>query len=301
MRSGEDSGAGRTARPDTAGPAGPPAPASVAGQALVFALIDVLDTLKEAIEDPDPVEMVHDARKAMKELRALLRLVPGETASALRRQTAEVARALSGARDKAAAGEAIDVIEAAGLLIACDAADARAAIGPDAEPPEEAERHRADLTAFGAEVRAKLAGDFGAEVAAADVGAGLVKAYRQARRAHFADPHLLHETRKRVVAHRYQMSFIASAFGGRGAKRARKAQRLRDILGAHQDIEILRPLLQAAPDLAEGTRHRLDFAMGLAQKRLKKKARRRHKALFRLRPKAFLAHYRELLEPVAAI
>ncbi|ABS67252.1 CHAD domain-containing protein [Xanthobacter versatilis] len=301
MRSGQDSGGGKIARPDTAGPAGPPAAVSAAGQALVFALIDVLDTLKEALEDPDPVEMVHDARKAMKELRALLRLVPGDTALALRRHTAEVARAMSGARDKAAAGEAIDVIESAGLLIACDAADARAAIGPDAAEPEEAERHRAALTSFGAEVRAALAGDFGAEVAAADIGAGLVKAYRQARRAHFADPHLLHEVRKKVVVHRYQMSFIASAFGGRGAKRARKAQRLRDILGAHQDIEILRPILQAAPDMAEGTRHRLDFAMDLAQKRLKKKGRLRHKALFRLRPKAFLARYRDLLEPVAAI
>ncbi|MFG1376961.1 CHAD domain-containing protein [Xanthobacter autotrophicus] len=283
------------ARPDTTGPDGPPAPASAAGQALVFALIDVLDTLKEAIEDPDPVEMVHDARKAMKELRALLRLVPGETAVALRRHTSEVARALSGARDKAAAGEAIDVIEAAGLLIACDAADARAAIGPDAAEPEEAERHRATLTAFGAEVRAALAGDFGAKVASADVGAGLVKAYRQARRAHFAGPEAMHDARKRVVAHRYQMSFIASACRGRGAKRARKAQRLRDILGAYQDIEILRPMLLAAPDLADGTRQRLDFAMGRAQKRLKKKAERRHKVLFRLRPKAFLARYRDRL------
>lgn len=295
MGSGQDVGPDMDARPDTAGTAGPPAPASAAGQALVFALIDVLDTLKEAIGEPDPVEMVHDARKAMKELRALLRLVPGETASALRRHTAEVARALSGARDKAAAGEAIDVIEAAGLLIACDATDARAAIGPDAAEPEEAERHRAALTAFGAEVRVALAGDFGTEVAAADVGAGLAKAYRQARRAHFAGPQAMHEVRKRVVAHRYQMGFIAAAFGGRGAKRARRAQRLRDILGAYQDIEILRPLLQAAPDLEEGTRHRLDFAMDLAQKRLRKKARRRHKVLFRLRPKAFLARYRDML------
>ena len=295
MRSGEDFGAGMDARPQTVAPAVPPAPVSAAGQALVLALVDVLDTLNEAIEEPDPVEMVHDARKAMKELRALLRLVPGETALALRRHTAEVARTLSGARDKAAAGEAVDVIEAAGLLLACDATDARAAIGPDAAAPEEAERHRSTVTAFGAQVRARLAGDFGPEVAAADVGAGLAKAYRQARRAHFADPRAMHEVRKRVVTHRYQMGFIASAFGGRGTKRARKAQRLRDILGAYQDIEILRPLLQAAPDLADGTRQRLDFAMDLAQKRLKKKARVRHKALFRLRPGAFLDRYRDLI------
>ncbi|MDI4667005.1 CHAD domain-containing protein [Xanthobacter autotrophicus] len=281
-------------RSDTAGPGDTVAAASAAGQALVFALLDVLDTLKEAVEDPDPVEMVHDARKAMKELRALLRLVPGDAALALRRHTAEVARAMSGARDKAAAGEAIDVVETAGLLIACDAADARAAIGPDAAEPEEAERHRASLTAFGAEVRATLAGDFGAEVAAADIGEGLVKAYRQARRAHFTTPQAMHEARKRVVAHRYQMGFIASAFGGRGLKRARKAQRLRDILGAYQDIEILRSMLAAAPALEDGTRQRLAFAMDLAQKRLKKKAHRRHAVLFNLRPKAFLARYRDI-------
>lgn len=272
----------------------PAAPGGPGGR-LLAALEGVLETLRQAAADPDPVEMVHDARKAMKEYRALLRLVPGERARAARRQTAEVARGLSGARDRAAAAEAIDILEAGGLLIACDAGDARTAVGADASAPGEAGEHRAALGGFLAEARAALAGDLGADAAAADVGAGLRKAYRKARRAVMDTPAHLHETRKGVVTHRYQMSFLDAAFG-RGGKRARKAQRLRDLLGAHQDMEILRPMVHAAdPPLPEGTLERLDLAMGRAQKRLRKKARRAHGALFRRQPKRFLARYRKAL------
>lgn len=265
------------------------------GVRLLEELHRVLDTLRTAAADPDPVEMVHDARKAMKEYRALLRLVPGERARAARRQTAEVARALSGARDRAAAAEALDILEAGGLVIACDAGDARAVIGSDAPQPGETGGHRAALGGFLVAAREALAGELGADAAAADVGAGLRKAYRKARRAAMDTPEHLHETRKGVVTHRYQMSFLEGAFG-RGGKRARKAQRLRDLLGAHQDIEILRPMLHAAaPPLAEGALERLDLAMNRAQKRLRKKARRAHGALFRRRPSRFAARYRKAL------
>lgn len=265
------------------------------GARLLEALSRVLDDLRAAAADADPVEMVHDARKAMKEYRALLRLVPGARARAARRHTAEVARGLSGARDRAAAAEALDILEAGGLVIACDAGDARAAIGADTPHPGEAGEHRAALGGFIAQAREALAGELGADAAAADVGAGLRKAYRTARRAALDTPVHLHEARKGVVTHRYQMSFLDATFG-RGGKRARKAQRLRDLLGAHQDMEILRPLLHAAaPPLAEGTLSRLDYAMARAQKRLRKKARRAHGALFRRQPRRFLARYRKAL------
>eukprot|EP01034_Spumella_vulgaris_P013620 gene13620-17385_t len=61
-----------------AGTAAPPA-TSPAGDALAEALAAALDEVAEAAAEANVVEMVHDARKALKAYRALLRLVPGET------------------------------------------------------------------------------------------------------------------------------------------------------------------------------------------------------------------------------
>lgn len=273
----------------------PPPPRS-AGDALADALAATLETVAAAVADPDPQEMVHDARKAMKQYRALLRLIPGEDAKAERRRTAEAARQLSGARDKVAARDALEVMAKGGFLLACDQTDAAAALGEDGA--EDGAEHRATLGGFLVSAREILAETLAAQAREADVAEGLTKAYRQARRAPFDTPEDMHEARKRVVTHRYQMSFLADAFG-HGAKRARSAQRLRDLLGAYQDIETLRPMLDAAGEglaegrLAEGTRERLGLAMDRAQKRLRRRALRQHAALFRRSAKAFRASCRE--------
>ncbi len=266
-------------------------PPRAPGDALADALAATLETVAAAVADPDPEEMVHDARKAMKQYRALLRLIPGDDAKAERRRTAEVARALSGARDQVAARDALEVMAKGGFLLACDQTDAAAALGEDAA--EDGGEHRATLGGFLVSARTLLAETLAAQAREADVPKGLVKAYKQARRAPFDTPEAMHEARKRVVTHRYQMSFLAEAFG-HGAKRARAAQRLRDLLGAYQDIETLRPMLDAAgAALEDGTRERLGLAMDRAQKRLRKRALRQHAALFRHSAKAFRATCRE--------
>lgn len=279
-------------------------PPRAAGDALADALAATLDAVAAAAADPDPVEMVHDARKAMKQYRALLRLVPGDDAKAERRRTAEVARQLSGARDKVAARDALEVMATGGFLLACDRADAEAVLGEDA--PGDTGEHRAILGGFLVSARETLAETLAPRAREADVAKGLAKAYRQARRAPFDTPEAMHEARKRVVTHRYQMSFLADAFGHGtkgakvGAKRARAAQRLRDLLGAYQDIETLRPMLEQAGDaLAEGTRERLALAMDRAQKRLRKRALRQHEGLFPRSAKAFGARCREALGTAA--
>lgn len=279
------------ATPDAERVTPPLPPPRAAGDALADALAATIETVAAAVADPDPVEMVHDARKAMKQYRALLRLIPGDEAKAERRRTAEVARQLSGARDQVAARDALDVMAQGGFLLACDQTDAEAVLGDDAA--EDGGEHRATLGGFLVSARAALAETLAAQAREADVAKGLVKAYRHARRAPFDTPEAMHEARKRVVTHRYQMSFLAEAFG-HGAKRARAAQRLRDLLGAYQDIETLRPMLDAAGEaLAEGTRERLGLAMDRAQKRLRKRAQRQHAALFRRSAKAFRDSCRE--------
>lgn len=246
---------------------------------LPAALHAALARIEQAAADPDPVEMVHDARKGMKEYRALLRLVGGNAARAARRHTAEVARGFAHARDRATAQEALQLLEESGLVLACDLQAARAAVGAD--PDADAAGLRAAVLDFLADARLRLDAGLEAEAAAADLVAGLKRGYGAARRGRLGNAAALHETRKRVVAHRYQMSFLASAWAGRGATRAGRAQRLRDVLGAHQDLETLRPMLHAAaPALGEGALQRLELAMARLQKRLRRHARHQHRALF---------------------
>ncbi|MEP9350980.1 CHAD domain-containing protein [Xanthobacter sp. KR7-225] len=273
-----------------------PAPRRAADGTVLAALEATLAKVEKAAGLPDPAEMVHDARKAMKEYRGLLRLVPGARAKAARRATAAAARSLSAARDRAAAREALQHLAEEGLLADDDLAAARAAIGDDPAPGTEAEDHRAELADFLVAARTQLADGLAEEAAGADVVAGLARAYRQARDVRFDSPHHMHEARKRVVAHRYQMTFFASVFAGHGEKRAARAQELRDLLGAYQDIETLRPMLEAAAGaLGEARLARLDDAMGGLQKRLKRAAERLHRKLFRRRARAFAGKYRRAM------
>lgn len=268
---------------------------------LAAALHRALDKVAAAAADPDPVEMVHDARKAMKAYRALLRLVGTKAARVARRAAAEVARNLASARNRATAQEALDLLEGAGLALPCDLTEARTALGPNGAEAAEAEHLRGDLARFVDETRAHFATTLEAQAAEADLVVGLARGYRAARRALLTTPEAMHEARKRVVAHRYQMSFFADHFGGRGARRAGRAQRLRDVLGAYQDIETLRPMLHhTAPMLHPATLERLERGMMRLQKRLKREAKLQHKALFHVSPKRF-AHKFAGLDPVAAV
>ena len=273
-----------------------PAPQPSADGTVLAALEATLAKVDKAAGLPDPVEMVHDARKAMKEYRSLLRLVPGARAKAARQATAAAARSLSAARDRAAAREALQHLAEEGLLAEDDLAAALAAIGDDPAPGTEAEEHRAELADFLLAARTQLADGLAEEAAGADVVAGLARAYRQAQDVRFDSPHHMHEARKRVVAHRYQMSFFASVAAGHGEKRAARAQELRDVLGAYQDIETLRPMLEAAAEpLGEARLARLGEAMGSLQKRLKRGAERLHRKLFRRRARAFAGKFRRAL------
>ncbi len=267
---------------------------------LVVALRAALGKVEAAVAEPDAVEMVHDARKALKEYRSLLRLLATDAARAARRHAAEVARGLAQARDCATACEALDLLDEAGLALSCDIAAARAVIGA-VPAADDAAPLRAHLAAFVADARARLSGGLEDEAAAVDLVEGLRKGYRAARRGVFGSATAMHETRKSVVAHRYQMGFLASAFSGRGATRAGRAQRLRDMLGAHHDIEVLRPMLHAAAgSLGEGALERLDIAMARLQKRLRRQAVRLHRDLFRRSPAKFARRFRRRIEAPAA-
>ncbi|MGU3492623.1 CHAD domain-containing protein [Xanthobacteraceae bacterium A53D] len=262
--------------------------AAEAALALTATLNGALDKVTEALADDDDTTMVHEVRKALKEYRALLRLVPGEEATVARKSASAIARTLSAARDRQAARDALDALAHAGLLPAADAERAKEVISRLPEPSETPADPRAQVQSYLDEARAALAGEVGAAARAADVVASLTKAYRRSRNdADWSHAEGLHDLRKHVVVHRYQMAFLAD-FSGTGGGRARKAQRLRDILGIYQDLEALKPLLADALGTSdEQLMSEVAAASRALQRRLLKEGRSRHMKLFQRKPKEF--------------
>jgi len=77
-----------------------------------------------------------------------------------------------------------------------------------------------------------------------DIAERLAAGYRDARRAmpenwSDSDGEALHELRKRIVRHRYQMEIVVPFWKNFGAMWIDEAQRLRTSLGKHQDLLLL--------------------------------------------------------------
>jgi len=199
-------------------------PSVAVGEALRGVARDILAEARAAIEDPakSDADAVHDFRRAMKRWRALLRLVEpflGEEARRLRDEARDLAHALTGARNAQSALDALADLEKHGLaLSARSIAGLRQRIGAIREAAE---------TTLNADMRLRLGSalDQAAVVVERwplhtltfdDVADQLTRFYRDARRmipAHWPDTDAeeLHELRKRVVTHRYQIDIIELA------------------------------------------------------------------------------------------
>ena len=221
-------------------------------------------------------EAVHDFRRAMKRWRALLRLFEpfvGDEARRLRDEARDLARALAGARD---AQSALDAL-----------ADLRSMGSPS--PPRSIEglrqrieeiRRAAETTLINADMRLRLGNALDqAETMVErwplhlltfdDVAEQLARFYRGARQP---DPgrldgrraEELHELRKWVVIHRYQMEIVEPLWPRFAKMWTGEAQRLRDRLGKHQDMLMLASLTGPHQPLA---RWRSRLAPAIAERR----------------------------------
>jgi CHAD domain-containing protein len=239
-------------------------PRLAVGESLRAVAKDMLAEARFAITSPSHSdgEAVHDFRRAMKRWRALLRLIApflAEGGVALRREARDLARALGGARDAQSALDALDDLAAhGGALSLRSIATIRGRI--------EAMRQAAERNILTAEMRARLmqalarAESFVAQwplsdLTFADVAQRLTRHYRSARRAVPMDwPHAtgedLHELRKRVVNHRYQMEVVAPLWPRFGRMWVGEAQRLRERLGKHHDLYLLSRLAEPRRELA---------------------------------------------------
>jgi len=93
------------------------------------------------------------------------------------------------------------------------------------------------------------------DVEFSDVARGLSATYRKAYRMipqewSAANADELHELRKRVVEHRYQMELVEPLWPRLGRVWVAESQRLRDRLGSHHDLAVLSRLVETHEPLA---------------------------------------------------
>lgn len=260
----------------------------------------MLADARRALDDASlgDAERVHEIRKAFKRWRAWLRLLAGPIggpAEDMRVKARELMRSLSGARDAQGALDAIDDLARSGTelsprtlatvrgrLIALRDAAESASLTPESRSAIAAHLDEASqaletwpLTDIG----------FGA------VADALTVTFRRARQLapddwQDVDPVHLHELRRRVVEHRHQMELIEPLWPRVTKAWAEEAQRLRNQLGACQDLAVLSTFVAPHQPLAPW-RSRLTPLIGARRKSHLKNAARLAGRLFAEKPKAF--------------
>jgi CHAD domain-containing protein len=223
------------------------------GEALRAVARDILAEARAVLNDqtkPDATA-VHDFRKAMKRWRALLRLLEpflGDDGRRLRAQARDFAREVAGARDAQSAIEALeDLVDDKVPLSARTVASIRGRLdekrlSAEAAQLTQALRARFIIALDGAETEVAA---WPLEIAFAELARELADAYKLARDDapggdwREVDAEVLHDLRRRVVAHRYQMELVEPLWPKFGKLWVAEAQRLRDRLGAFQDLSVL--------------------------------------------------------------
>jgi CHAD domain-containing protein len=190
----------------------------------------------------------------MKRWRALLRLFEpfvGDEARRLRDEARDLARALTGARDAQSALDALADLEKHGLALSPRSTEAL-------RRRLEEIRRAAETTLLNADMRLRLGSALDQAEAIVerwplhmvtfdDVADQLARFYRGVRQLipedwPSAEAEDLHELRKWVVIHRYQMDIIEPLWPRFTKMWNGEAQRLRERLGKHQDVLMLASL-----------------------------------------------------------
>lgn len=235
-----------------------------------------LDAAIGHLVDPNDADRTHEARKRLKEARAVLRLV--------RAEVGEEAFASENAAIRDGGRHLSDVRDAEALLEALAKLDL-AALGTRAE-----RRVRRELTRRRDDLAQSMSGEQLAAVvdsirAARDrvavwsfpdrgfavVEEGLVAGYGRGRtlfrRArHERDAALLHEWRKRVKDAWYHHQLLERAFPAVVKGYAHALKQLSDLLGDHHDLDVLRALAVAEPE-AFGKPADVDVLLAIVDRR----------------------------------
>jgi CHAD domain-containing protein len=270
------------------------------GDGLAAAARSIIADARTALADPElsDAEAVHEVRKALKRWRALLRLLArplGEPADQMRTEARELMRALSGARDAQSALDALGDLRKTDLPFSAtsmetihkrlsDIRDAAEQTGFTKTMRERLSRYL-DYATLSLERWPLKAIDFGT------VADALTSTYRRARQLlpdnwPNAEPEHLHDLRRRVVEHRHQMDLIEPLWPRLGQVWLEEAQRLRNQLGACQDLAVLANFTAPHQPLAPW-RSRLKPVIEARHAAHLKTASRLAGRLFAEKPKAF--------------
>ena len=279
---------------------GPPAKKTVLATALAAAARSIIADARRALADPElsDAEAVHEVRKALKRWRALLRLLArplGEQADQMRVEARELMRALSGARDAQSSLDALADLRKSDVPFSPTSLET---IGQRLT----AIRDAAEQTGFTKEMRERLSRYLDYATLSLErwpltainfdtVADGLISTYRRARQLipdnwAEADAEHLHDLRRRVVEHRHQMDLMEPLWPRLGQVWAEEAQRLRNRLGACQDLAVFIGLTAPHQPLAPW-RSRLAPLIEARRAAHLKAAARLAGRLFAEKPKAF--------------
>jgi CHAD domain-containing protein len=271
-----------------------------AARAMAELLRDIVASARKPLDTPDITDSVaiHDYRKAFKRWRAALRLVApvvGEEAEVMRIAARDLAREMARARDGAAALEALSDL---GDNVPTLSARSRATIegrltqlGASAEAasltPEFKLRIASLLGQAAAAIERWPIAQFDCEEATRQ----LTATYRRVRDSEPEDwstapAEALHRMRQRIVEHRYQMELVESVWPKLIKVWISESQRLRDRLGAHQDLHVLSRLTGPHQPRAYW-RSRLAAPIAERQAAHVEASRRLAGRLFAEKPKAF--------------
>ena len=270
------------------------------GDGLAAAARSIIADARRALTDPEltDAEAVHEVRKALKRWRALLRLLArplGEQADQMRAEARELMRALSGARDAQCSLDALADLRKTDVPLS---ATSMGTIHTRLTEIKDA----AEQKSFTKTMRDRLSRYLDYATLSLErwplkainfdaVADGLISTYRRARQLlpenwPDADAEHLHDLRRRVVEHRHQMDLIEPLWPRLGQVWAEEAQRLRNRLGACQDLAVLTSLTAPHQPLAHW-RSRLTPVIETRRASHLKTAARLAGRLFAEKPKAF--------------
>lgn len=250
-----------------------------------------------AAQFPGPGEeapkRVHDARRTLKEARAIARLFlhcVGEPARVTIAALAATRRQIGRARDLDAMAVRLERLapppEVREPLMAAIARERQAA--QRARRGLSASAPRARLNAI---VKRVDGWDLSA-VGTEEIVAAVARTYRQAqRRGRLAfdsdDPAALHAFRARVVDLRYQLALLARAWPEALNAQAEALDELRDVLGAFNDLHVLGKFAAERGGLGPEVLEELAARMAPKQRKLKRRAEAEFDRLFVETPSAF--------------
>lgn len=250
----------------------------------------------------DPAELVHDARKTIKRLRALARLLRHELGEPEFRRVnnslRDAAQSLAGARDAEVRLATLDALAERHprVLAPKQARPLRERLERErgtAIAPAERERVLADIAAM----RRRLARWKRLEHDFDTLAPGLRRIYREGRRRHRRAKRErthrtqnLHDWRKRVKSLYYVLEMLGGADrkGARGL--TRRANRLGDVLGEDHDLWMLGAYVERYPDVFEQDEKTRDTLLKLIRRRRKqlhKRALKLGARLYKRKPSSF--------------